>query len=79
MVILIGYPIVYQSVSMLCGIACLQIVCWRNYCEWKGDGNSFKRCPLSLQDMAFCRLKDSPLYTKRIPLAKSSEISENRK
>ncbi len=58
---------------------CPDFARWRNYFEWYGDVYSFKRCPFSLQDMVFRRLKANLLRPERIPLADSSEASGNRK
>lgn len=51
----------------------------RNCLRWHGGGYSFKRCPFSFQDMAFCLLKDGLLHYERIAIANFSEVSENRK
>ncbi len=52
---------------------------WRNYCEWYGDDNSSKRCPLSLQYMVFRLLNDYLLHPERMSFANLSQASWNRK
>lgn len=44
-----------------------------------GDGYDFKRCPFGMRNMAFYLLKGNLLERKRLPLANSSETTENRK
>ncbi len=51
----------------------------QNHFEWYGNGNSSKRCPLSLQYMPFCPLKDNLLHHEMMPFANLSGTSEDRK